>query len=50
MGTSVPLETTSMFSNLPLVITVGVGLVDFGVKVAALGLIPENRRPSSATA
>lgn len=45
-----PLETTSMFANLPLVVTLAAALVDFAVKVAALGLVPENRRPSSATA
>lgn len=37
-------------SSTPLWITVGLIVLDFGVKVVALGLIPENRRPSSASA
>jgi cardiolipin synthase len=37
-------------TSLPVVLTVGVLLVDFGLKVAALGIIPGNRKPSSAMA
>ncbi len=37
-------------TNAPLWITVAAIVVDLGVKVAALGLIPQNRRPSSAMA
>jgi cardiolipin synthase len=37
-------------ANLPFVVTVVLVLADFIVKVVALGFIPENRRPSSATA
>jgi cardiolipin synthase A/B len=37
-------------TSLPVVLTVGVLLVDFGLKAAALGIIPGNRKPSSAMA
>jgi cardiolipin synthase len=31
-------------------LTVALYLLDFAIKVVALGLVPEGRRPSSATA
>ncbi len=37
-------------SNAPLWVTFGLVALDFGVKVVAIGVIPENRRPSSASA
>ena len=37
-------------SNAPLWITLAAVLLDLGVKIVALGLIPQNRRPSAAMA
>ena len=37
-------------SNAPLWITLAAVALDLGVKIVALGLIPQNRRPSSAMA
>src|SRR4051795_12587525 len=42
--------TTLTSASSPVWITVLAVLIDLGVKVAALGFIPQNRRPSSAMA
>lgn len=41
---------TSLGANAPVWVTTGLVLLDFAVKVVALGVLPQNRRPSSATA
>jgi cardiolipin synthase A/B len=47
----VPLSAlTDAFGSLPVLVTAGLLTVDLGLRIALLGIIPHNRKPSSAMA
>src|SRR6185436_18962440 len=47
----VPLNAlTDAFGSLPVLVAAGLLIVDLGLRIALLGIIPHNRKPSSAMA
>ena len=47
----VPLNAlTDAFGSLPVLVAAGLLVLDLGLRIALLGIIPHNRKPSSAMA